>query len=250
MRLIRTLLLAALSAIVAVVVTYVVAVRPKLRAWGVDPAESEEQLPGDELVPEPSAVETRGITINAPPASIWPWLVQMGYDRGGWYSSDAMDQKHKPAETILPEFQSLQVGDILPFGIGSGFRAAVVERERALVLYLDTDLARELMEKAIAEGQMPEQSSRTSFPEFAVSWSFVLERKDDGQTRLIERFRAKTPGNAAAHAILGEIMGTGIVLMTRKQMLGIKERVESPKIFDPLVKQTVDGPTEPAPLAI
>jgi len=66
------------------------------------------------------------------------------------------------------------------------------------------------------------------------------EQRDDGGTRLIERFRAKTPGNAAAHAVLGEIMGTGIVLMTRKQMLGIKERVESPMIFDPIVTPTTE----------
>ena len=246
MRLIRTILLAAISATIAMIVTYIVAIRPKLKAWGVDPAEAELQLPGDELISEPSAVETRGIGISAPPHAIWPWLVQMGYERGGWYSYDSMDQKHRPAETILPEFQSLQVGDILPFGPGNGFRVAAVEPDRALVLYLDTELARELIDKAIAEGKIPEQSGRTSFPEFAISWTFFLERKDGGDTRLIERFRAKTPGNAAAKAVLGEIMGTGIVLMTRKQMLGIKERVESPRIFDPLVTPADELPDEVA----
>jgi hypothetical protein len=211
---------------VAAAVTYVVAIRPKVRAWGVEPGEADLSLPGDDLIAEPSATETRGIDISAPPASVWPWLVQMGYERGGWYSYDAMDQKHPSADTIMPEFQSLQAGDILPFGVGSGFRAAVVEPERALVLYLDTELARELLDKAVAEGEMPEPG-RTSFPDFAVSWAFFLQPSEGG-TRLVERFRAKTPGNAAAHAVLGEIMGTGIVLMTRKQMLGIKERVESP----------------------
>jgi proline iminopeptidase len=245
MRLIRAVLLAVISAAIAMLITYVVAIRPKVKAWGVDPAEAERPLPGDELVPEPSAVETRGITINGRPDQIWPWLVQMGFERGGWYSYDAIDQKHQPAETILPEFQKLEVGDILPFGPGNGFRAAVVEPDRALVLYLDTELARELMDKAIAEGKLPEQSSRTSFPEFAVSWAFVLEPGEGSETRLVERFRAKTPGNAAAKAVLGEIMGTGIVLMTRKQMLGIKERVESPRIFDPLVAPSPEPEPEP-----
>ena len=248
MRVIRTVLLAAISATIAMVVTYVVAIRPKLRAWGVDPVEAELSLPGDDLIPEPSAVETRGISINAPPQSIWPWLVQMGYERGGWYSFDAMDKQHQPADTILPEFQSLQVGDILPFGPGNGFRVEAVEPDHALVLYLDTALARELMDQAIAEGKIPEQTGRTSFPEFAISWTFFLQRQESGETRLIERFRAKTPGNAAAKAVLGEIMGTGIVLMTRKQMMGIKERVESPRIFDPLVTPT-DQPTEPEPIS-
>jgi proline iminopeptidase len=235
MRLIRAVLLALVSAIVAATVTYIVAIRPKIRAWGLDPADTQLPLPGDDLIPEPSATETRGISISAPPASIWPWLVQMGYERGGWYSYDALDQKHPPAEAILPEFQSLDVGQIVPFGVGSGFRAAVVEPERALVFYLDAELARKLLDEAIAEGKIPESSRRTSFPEFAVSWSFFLKPTDDGQTRLIERLRVKTPGNAPVKAIMGEIMGTGIVLMTRKQMLGIKERVERPQIFDPLV---------------
>ena len=248
MRLIRAALLAVISAMVAAAIAYIVAIRPKVRAWGVQPGEGDLPLPGDDLIPDPSAVETRGITINGSPASVWPWLVQMGYERGGWYSYDAMDQKHPPAERILPEFQSLNAGDILPFGVGSGFRAAVVEPERALVLDLDTDLARAQLDQAIAEGKIPEPSKRTSFPDFAVSWTFFLKPTEDGQTRLIERFRAKAPGNAAAKAVLGEIMGTGIVLMTRKQMLGIKERVESPMLFDPLVTPSTEpssGELEP-----
>jgi hypothetical protein len=66
----------------------------------------------------------------------------------------------------------------------------------------------------------------SSFPEFAASWAFYLKSTDDGKTRLIERFRARTPGSGPATAVLGEVMGTGIILMTRKQMLGIKERAE------------------------
>ena len=67
---------------------------------------------------------------------------------------------------------------------------------------------------------------RSGFPDFAASWAFYLRPTDDGKTRLIERFRARTPGQGPATAVFGEIMGTGIVLMTRKQMLSIKERVE------------------------
>ena len=59
--------------------------------WGFDRLESARALAGDELVPEPTTSETRGITIAASPDAIWPWLVQMGYGRGGWYSYDAMD---------------------------------------------------------------------------------------------------------------------------------------------------------------
>lgn len=228
MRPIRALFFAVLSALLASTVVYVLFVRPRIRAWGFDPQEAELPLPGDHLISEPTATETRGITIDAPPEKVWPWLVQMGYERGGWYSYDAMDNRHPPAERILPEFQSLSVGDIVPYGPGSGFRVEALNPARELVFYLDAELARRQAEEAVAEGKLPEGVSRASFPEFAASWAFFLQPTEDGRTRLIERFRARTPGSGPARAVMGEIMGTGLVLMGRKQMIGIKERVERP----------------------
>ena len=214
MRLIRALLLALVSAFVASGVVYFAFVRPKVRGWGLDPHEAELPLPGDDLIADPSHVETRGITIHAPVTKVWPWLVQMGVGRAGWYSYDLLDNKGSGA-TVMPEFQDLKVGDIMPTHPGGGFSVKVVDRERALVLYTDTDTLRS-------------QAGRTeneSYPEIKASWAFYLQ-PEDGGTRLIERFRAKTPGSGPATAVLGEIMGTGIVLMTRKQMLSIKELVE------------------------
>jgi hypothetical protein len=214
MRLIRAIGLALVSALVASGVVYFAFVRPKVRGWGLDPHEAELPLPGDELIEEPTHVETRGITIHAPVSKVWPWLVQMGFGRAGWYSYDMMDGK-SGASAIMPEFQELRVGDIMPTHPGGGFLVKVVEPERALVLYTDTD-------------QLRSQSGREeneSYPEIQASWAFYLQ-PEDGGTRLIERFRAKTPGSGPATVVLGEIMGTGIVLMTRKQMLSIKERVE------------------------
>ncbi len=228
MRPIRAIAFALVSAILSAGAAYFLVVRPRVKAWGFDPQEAELPLPGDDLIAEPNAVETRGITINAPPASVWPWLVQMGCERGGWYSFDAVDKSHPPAEEILPEFQSLSVGDILPFGVGSGFRVEAVEPQQSLVLFVDTELARQQADLAIAHGELPEGSGRTSFPEFAASWAFSLQPAENGTTRLIERFRARTPGSGPVTAVFGEIMGTGLVLMGRKQMLGIKERVERP----------------------
>ena len=123
----------------------------------------------------------------------------------------------------------------MPTHPGGGFKVEVVEPDRALVLYIDTELVREQQKQAEFEGktELPTAGLKatgalgaTAFPEFAASWAFYLRPTDDGKTRLIERFRAKTPGAGPASAVLGEIMGTGIVLMTRKQMLSIKERVE------------------------
>jgi hypothetical protein len=189
-------------------------VRPKVRGWGLDPHEAELPLPGDELIDEPSHVETRGITIHAPVSKVWPWLVQMGFGRAGWYSYDMLDNKAS-ADGVLPEFQDLKVGDVMPTHAGGGFLVKVLEPERALVLYTDSDLLRSQAGREESE----------SYPEIQASWAFYLQ-PEDGGTRLIERFRAKTPGSGPATVVLGEIMGTGIVLMTRKQMLSIKERVE------------------------
>jgi proline iminopeptidase len=226
MRPIRALLFAVLSAVLASAIVYFAVVRPRVRDWGFDPLEAELPMPGDDLIPEPSATETRGITIDAPPDKVWPWLVQMGYQRGGWYSYDALDTRHPPADRILPEFQSLKVGDTVPYGPGSGFRVEAVDPERELVLYVDADLARHQAEQAVAEGVLPEEVSRASYPEFSASWAFSLKPIGDDKTRLIERFRARTPGAGPVKAVMGEIMGTGLVLMGRKQMIGIKERVE------------------------
>jgi hypothetical protein len=237
MRLIRTLLIALVSAVVTSAVVYFAFVRPRVRGWGLDPQEAELALPGDDLIPEPSHIETRGVTIAAPLAKVWPWLVQMGFGRAGWYSYDVLDNKGGSAEGILPEFQTLKAGDIMPTHPGGGFLVKVVEPEQALVLYTDTELVRSQAEQAKAEGtdELPTPGLKasgalltTSYPEIKASWAFYLQ-PDDGGTRLIERFRAKTPGSGPATAVLGEIMGTGIVLMTRKQMLSIKERVERPE---------------------
>ncbi|MEP7361215.1 MAG: hypothetical protein ABI744_06530 [Chloroflexota bacterium] len=214
MRIIRALFFAVVSAFVASGVAYFAIVRPKVRGWGLDPHEAEQPLPGDDLIADPSHVETRGITIHAPVSKVWPWLVQMGFGRAGWYSYDQLDAK-TATEDVMPEFQALNVGDIMPTHPGGGFLVKVVERERALVLYTDTDLLR----------SQAERSDKASYPEIKASWAFYLQ-PEDGGTRLIERFSAKTPGSGPATAVLGEIMGTGIVLMTRKQMLSIKERVE------------------------
>src|SRR6478752_499569 len=91
------------------------------RTWGVDPAEAARPLAGDDLVPTPTAIETRGITIDAPPEAVWPWLVQMGFGRAGWYSYDRFDMRGKSLETIDPKLQALAVGDLMPMGPDAGF---------------------------------------------------------------------------------------------------------------------------------
>jgi hypothetical protein len=102
--------------------------RPTMLRWGTQANESTEPLPGDELVPRPRVQSTRAITIDAPPAQVWPWIVQMGIGRAGFYTHDRVerlmfharyaDGKHS-AIRIHPELQDLKVGDLVPYGAGA-----------------------------------------------------------------------------------------------------------------------------------
>ena len=104
--------------------------RTEFKRWGIDPVEKKKPLPGDDLVLEAQAIDTRGIDIDAPPEKVWPWLVQMGYGRAGWYSYDAMDMRGKSADRIVPEWQSIAVGGTFPTHPGGGFEVKVLEPGR------------------------------------------------------------------------------------------------------------------------
>src|SRR3954453_10711860 len=100
------------------------------RTWRIDPIEAAKPLAGDELVRVPTAIETRGITIDAPPDAVWPWLVQMGFGRGGWYSYDQLDMGGVSAVTLNPAWATLAVGDVMPTSPSTGFAVKVVEPGR------------------------------------------------------------------------------------------------------------------------
>lgn len=221
MRPIRALFLAAVSAIVAVAIAYAAVIRPWVRGWGADEADADAPLPGDDLVAEPTAAETRAVNIAAPVAAVWPWLAQMGDGRGGWYSFESRDGKMTSAESILPDFQSIAVGDTLSVADGGViFVVKSVEPQASLVLYTDSSMVRPTTTDEDATNK------RRQIPEFKVSWGFYIKPTDDGGTRLIERFRAYTPATGSQMPVIRELMGTGIILMARKQMLAIKERAE------------------------
>ena len=212
-------------------------VEPWWRSWGIDPSEVDRVLSGDELVPVPSQVDTRGITIDAPPSRVWPWLIQMGFGRAGWYSYDKVDLTGRSAERIVPEWQSATVGDTMPTHPGGGFAIRTIEPERGLVLYLDSEIVQSWTsrptERSEGNGKAPANLAAAGAfmnaaqpPEFAASWAFVLEPIGEERTRLIERFRIRF-GEARPWNRFGlPLMGFGVFVMMRKQMLGIRERAE------------------------
>jgi hypothetical protein len=96
--------------------------------WGATDAEVASAMPGDELVPHRSFTATRAITVAAPPEDVWPWILQLGTGRAGWYSYDLFDNAARPsADRILPQFQAIRTGDWVPMPIRSySLRAAVL----------------------------------------------------------------------------------------------------------------------------
>ena len=206
------------------------------KTWGVVPDEASRALPGDELVPEPIAIETRGITIDAPPSAVWPWLVQMGYGRAGWYSYDQLDQRGSSADRIVPEWGTLAVGDILPTHPGGGFEVAILEPDRALVVRSDTTLVRAQADAAAKSGNGIETATAgvqasgailgSTPQDFSASWAFVLEPIGDRHTRLIERFRVWYGEDGPAAQFVMPFVGFGVFVMLQRQMTGIRARAE------------------------
>jgi hypothetical protein len=210
------------------------------RVWGVGPGEADKTLPGDDLVAVPTAIETRGLTIGAPPEAVWPWLVQMGYGRAGWYSYDKVDMRGKSEDRILPAWQKIALGDVIPTSPTTGFVVKLVDEGRALALFSDTALVASQGVEAVQAASSDEGDIETvpaglaatgsilrSAPdEFAASWTFVLEPLDGGRTRLIERFRVRFGEAGPRFRVIGSLMGFGVFVMMHRQMLGIRERAE------------------------
>ncbi len=231
-RLLSRLWLVALAAAAGFATGLLLQARAAQQTWGVVAADVERGLPGDELVAGPDTSDTRSLRLEAPPAAVWPWLVQMGWGRGGWYSYDRLDTDQPSAETILEEFQDLAEGDLVPTDPGGGFVARIVDPGRALVLYLDTELVQAQREAEEAGDDTPAglqaagMVSSIAMPRFRASWALVLEPAAGGGTWLIERMRVWTGQGGLSQQLGMPFMGLGVFLMTRKHMLGIKERAE------------------------
>lgn len=154
------------------------------RFGALDEREEERALPGDDLLPDAGGQLTYAITIHAKPESIWPWLVQMGCRRGGFYAIDLLDNGGEPsAQEIHPELQKLAVGEVIPATPDSdeGFEVLAIEPCRTLLFGGLFDVA--------AGKQIPFASPRPA-RYWQVTWSFALERLDDERTTLHVRARA------------------------------------------------------------
>ncbi|MFI8091028.1 hypothetical protein ACIF9R_22360 [Streptomyces sp. NPDC086080] len=176
----------AFPAALATLAFYALRCRPRLLTWGATRDETARSYPGDELVPDPDGMSTMATTLPAPPERVWPWLVQMGYDRGGWYSWDLLDHYGRPsADRIAPEWQTLEEGQRLT-AVRDGrswFTVALLDPNRTLVLRSDLNLPQG---RSFDPRTDPEPRARLDG-----IWGFHLRPAPFGETRLVVRTRGR-----------------------------------------------------------
>ena len=181
-------------------------IRRWMGRWGTTPSDLSRVMAGDGLIADPTYSGTMAVIVNARPDDIWPWLVQMGYQRGGLYSYDWLDRLFgfldRPSTArILPEFQHLAVGDEIPLGRGPGWPVASMEPPRALVLDM------------------------RNMGSIDWVWQFGLYTVDEKQTRLVSRSRVHAR-TIWAWLLTSAIEPAGFI-MTRRMLLGLKQRAEA-----------------------
>lgn len=197
------------------------ALRPRTLAWGTTYDEVVRPLPGDDLVANPLYVTTRAISVKAPAADVWPWLVQLGQNRGGFYTYDALENLMgldiHSADAIRPEWQDLHAGEdyvTLDPRESMKMTIAVLEPERAFVI------------RSGAPGEPPQAPGSFFKGEIEWSWAFVLDPVDERTTRLIIRCRAAWADTLAARLAKPLLLEPVHFVMEERMLRGIRDRAE------------------------
>ena len=190
-----------------------------LRTLGATAAEVAAPLPGDDALPAPGVTSTRAVGVAAPPAAVWPWLVQLGWGRGGWYAVDALERlvgaarsvdaagrrSWRSVEEIVPAHQHLAVGDRVPLSADLAMTVVALEAGDHLVLWLDERL----------------RATRLRW-----AWTFALRADGTGGTRLLARTRITVDG-AAGPLVEQVLLDPGHAVMEVVQLRGIRRRAEA-----------------------
>ena len=211
----KTKLLGVSLAGTAALAAYLFVVRTWHLKWGATETEVKATLPGDELVPHPKSTATHAITINAPVAEVWSWLVQIGQDKGGFYSYSWLENlvgcHMQNADHVLPQYQRLQVGDsVLLHPKAPPLPVHICELHKTIVL-----------------------GSNLSQPG---TWGFYLKKLDENKTRLIIRGREGWRPSLLYWLYNRAIFEPAHFIMERKMMLGIKQRAERKRASQQLME--------------
>ncbi len=185
----------------AVIGCYVMVIGPWQRRWGTIGDEARRPMPGDEILGPTAKTTTRAVGIEAPPEVVFPWLLQIGYERGGWYSYDWIDNDGRPsADRIDPELQRLAVGDRIQMMPGLGPVVRAIERDHYIVSGGEAD-----------------------------SWCLLVEGDAAGGSRLISRWRQNWPLNLATR-IWVLIADPGSFVMERKMLVNLRRLATLPRL--------------------
>ncbi|MDH3578711.1 MAG: hypothetical protein OEO71_12960 [Gammaproteobacteria bacterium] len=195
-----------LTILLFVTTGYLVLCRPYQLHWGATDAEIERSMAGDELNLSPSFLATRAITIEGSPEEIWPWLVQMGYGRAGYYGYDLLENAGsleglRSADEILPRFQGFVVGDELPISAVVSMRFHTIEPNRHLI-WLGSEVTN------------------------PGAFTWALYPLDKGRTRLVSRIRWTYHPNSIGIFALELFTEFADHIAVRKILQGVKQRVE------------------------
>jgi hypothetical protein len=189
----------------AIFILTIALLTPWMDRWGATGTEIAASFPGDELVANPRIFYNRAVTIHATPEQIYPWIAQLGAEKGGmysytWFETYVLQCELINADRIHEEWQDLKVGDkvkMCPGDFGPvPFEVAILEPEQAIVL------------------GHPENG------EWVDVWQFILIPQPDGTTRLVLRSRDAKEG------WFWDVIRPGEFIMSRGMLLGIKERAE------------------------
>lgn len=223
-------ILAGFFIMLTLAVLIIILLMPWMDRWGATDAEIKASFIGDQLVPDPRYIYTRAITIQAAPEQVYPWIVQLGAERGGmysytWFETYILQCELVNADRIHPEWQDIKVGDQIKMCPGDSgpppYEVALLEPDNALVLgHMDN-------------GQWVDV------------WQFILVPQSDGTTRLVLRSRDTKSG------WIWDVIRPGEFIMSRGMLLGIRERAENPALLSVSDVATptpeVFNPLDPSP---
>lgn len=186
--------------------------RPWHMHWGATRTEIIGEMPGDAVVQRARFNATRAVTVGAPPSAVWPWIAQLGYGRGGFYTYDLLDNAgERSADRVLAQYQDIGVGSLIPMWHDAGDLAIAYE-----VASLEAPNSMLWVHRP-HPGEKPDST-----------WSWRLTPVLSGGTRLVTRmkqdYRWETPRLALFNAWLMEF---GDFAMERRMLLGIKARAEA-----------------------
>ncbi|MFC1529729.1 hypothetical protein ACFL6R_03325 [Gemmatimonadota bacterium] len=191
-KVLQAILLVGASLVILFCITY----RPWELHYGATREEIGRQMPGDDIVENPTFNATRSITIKAAPEDIWPWIIQIGYGRAGFYSHDWLDNAGvSSSKEIIPEYQTLQPGELIPLTEQSTIRVESLEPNRSLVLVYGSE----------------------ANPVF--TWVWGLYPSDRERTRMVVRLRWHQ--DRAREKIMTRLFE---IIMMKKHLKGIRKR--------------------------